>query len=147
MNVKKSADYIILPDAKLIIEVLSGSAFLEDYLELKQREAQDLLYDNSYNFIVDLRETEDIGYRGDVESQIKTYIDTVKSRKVVAKRKSAFITNSPKQTAVMMLYKMSSDLPIIIDIFTTIWAANNWLDIQHYDTNEIEAIIEKLKNK
>jgi len=143
----KIAEYAILPEAKLIVEVLSGNIFLDDYIGLKQREATDNQYDLNYNFIVDMRETSDVGYSGDIDIFIEKYIASVKKLQIVGERKSAFITSTPNQVMAFTIYKLSSDLPITIEIFTTLASALSWLGAKNDYKNIIESLIRDMKDK
>lgn len=125
---KKVVAYKILPELKLIIEVFSGSLGILDAIELKEREVNDSLYNPGYNFIV-VANFVDANLDTDVD--FSTYINTLtNSKKMVAPRKSAILTQTPQQVVFGTLYKHAIQiLPIDFKIVSTLQAALKWINL------------------
>lgn len=134
--------YTILPEHRIIIEIADKTITVDDYILLKIQEANDALFNPQYNFIVDLRKA-DYSSKS-FEQQMHEYITHVKSiPNLFNTRKSAFITQTPEQVVAMTFYKLLSDLPIHIEIFSTIQSALQWLAISSITSEKIEHIIQQ----
>lgn len=139
---KRNLDYIIVSDYNLIIEIAKGEIDFADYIQLKIREAEDPLYNANYNFIVDLRNAVPKNNLK-IEKEFQLYISHVKNiPNVLNNRKSAFITDTPQQVVAVTFYKMLSDLPIIIEVFTTFESAIQWLNVESITPEIVESLIE-----
>jgi hypothetical protein len=139
--------YIILPDLKLIIESYSDKTTINDALELKEKEINDLYYDSSFNFII-LFVNFTIPIKTDTESEINKYIDSIKSnKKILGNRKSAILTEKPNQVVLGNFYEMATkELPMNFKIFSTIRSALNWIGIPNEYEQIVAKHIEILKN-
>lgn len=140
----KVVAYKILPELKLIIEVLAGSLGIPDAIELKEREVNDSLYNPGYNFIVVANFVE---ATLDTDVDFSAYIDTLtSSKKMVAPRKSAILTQTPQQVVFGTLYKHAiQTLPIDFKIVSTLKAALKWInlpmELEETIQNHIDAML------
>ena len=136
--------YKILPELDLIIEYYSGKINLDDIIGHKKLEIKDSEYSANYNFIADLRDSElDV-----IRQDIIDYLDFVEmNNKVSGQRKSAILTNTPNHAAITTLFRMNSkNLPINFEIFTTLEAAIDWINLSSNYYDNIEESIRNMKN-
>lgn len=143
----KGTSYIILPDLKLIIELFSDSTTVNDAIELKKMEINDINYDSSFNFLV-LFLNIDLPITNVSETEIKKYVESIKSNKqIISNRKSAIITEKPNQVVLGTLYEMTvKELPMNYRIFSSIKAALNWFGLPGEYESIVLKNIEVLKN-
>jgi hypothetical protein len=135
---EKTLNYYIYEDYQLIIELVKGQVELIDYFKLKEAEIQDHRYNPSFNFILDIREADFAIYHG-VKDEISKYINFAQSMpNVVAERKTALLTKTPEQVVAMTFYKLSSSLPITLQIFSTFQSALTWLGIKDFKSDNEE---------
>jgi hypothetical protein len=127
--------YYILKDNKLVIEVLSGSFDISEYLNLKQSEIESPDYEPNFNLILDIRNIEDTQSL----KTIKEYTESIKPVQIFNRRiKAAVITNTPAQVAGATLYKLFENKSIDYKIFSTLENALNWLGISEIDLKGID---------
>ena len=143
---KKFANYMILPEYRLILECCKGHASVEDVICMKKTELSDNLYNPAYNIIVDFQEFETFLDSTINESTIAFY-NFLKGLNINGK--VAFLTAEPHQVVIsMILKKLNDDLgAITIEVFSTIEAAISFLGIPIENFNLINnKIIELNKN-
>ena len=127
--------YFIIKDKNLVLEILSGSFELSDYINLKQSQFKDPDYDPNFSLILDIRNIEDIVS----EKKIKEYPERIKPIQHFTNRiKAAVITHTPSQVAGASLYKSFEDKPIDYKIFSTLEYALNWIGISKIDLKDID---------
>jgi hypothetical protein len=143
---KKFANYMILPEFRLILECCKGHASVEDAICMKKTELSDNLYNPAYNIIVDFQEFETFLDSTINESTIAFY-NFLKGLNINGK--VAFLTAEPHQVVIsMILKKLNTDLgAITIEVFSTVEAAISFLGISIENFNLINnKIIELNKN-
>jgi len=125
-KMKKYANYIILPEFRLILECCKGQASVEDAINMKKDELSDNLYNPNYNIIVDFQEFETFINITTTES-ISKFFNFLKG--IDIKSKVAFLTTTPHQVVISEILKgLSKDsLTIEIEIFSTAEAAIRFL--------------------
>lgn len=135
--------YKILPELNLIIEYYCGKINLDDIINHKKNEIEDIEYRSNYNFIADLRDSElDIA-----QPDIFDYVSFVEmNNKITGQRKSAILTDTPNQVALTSLFKLKSEkLPVNNKIFSTLEASMEWLNLSKNYYNHITGIINNMK--
>lgn len=136
--------YKILPELNLIIEYYCGKINLDDVIDHKKLEIKDLEYSANYHFIADLRDSElDVVSNQDFFD----YLDFVEmNNKVAGQRRSAILTNTPNQVAITSLFRMNSkSLPINFEIFSTLEAAIDWVNLSANYFDDIKESIHNMK--
>lgn len=84
-------------------------------------------YDPGFNSITDFRNANFEARREDI---LKYAGFTKASPRMLDKRKAAILANTPQQTYIAQLYSLNTlDLPFIIEIFYTVEAAMEWIDV------------------
>lgn len=139
-KMKNQADFVIIPECKLIIECCKGIVTLEDSLNLKIEELSDPQYNPTYNVIVDLQEVE-IPLDSNPNEQITFFANYIKPLSLNCK--VAFLTNEPHQVVIgEMLKQMTYEEPDVhIEIFSTLKAAINFLGLSN---DKFDSISERL---
>jgi len=137
--------YKILPELNLIIEYYGGKINLDDVICHKRLEIKDLEYNGNYHFIADLR---DVELNVSIQD-ITDYLHFVKkNNQVIGQRNSAILTNSPNQVAITTLFKMKGEnLPVGYEVFSTLEAAIEWINLSSNYCDIIEEIIRNMKKK
>ena len=141
---KFSYKYLILPDEKLILEYYSGELKLSNILNIKTNICEDELYDPTYAIIENFREARLLFNRDDVQA----YINFIKYHKLMyGERKTAFLTITPKETALATLLDVyKGDLPIEPIAFSTKNSIFKFLSIKDDKINYIRELLDSLKN-
>jgi len=126
---KKYANYVILPEFRLILECCKGRASVEDAIYMKKTELADNLYNPAYNIIVDFQEFETFLDSTITESTTDFY-NFVKDLDISSK--IAFLTAEPHQVVIsVMLKELNTDLGTFkIEVFSTVEAALRYLGFQ-----------------
>lgn len=131
---KKYANYMILPELRLILECCKGQASVEDAIYMKKRELSDNLYNSNYNIIVDFRKFETLLDLTINESTTNFY-NFLKGLEINSN--IAFLTAGPHQVVISMILKeLSTNLRYIkIEVFSTLEAAIRFLGcpIENFD--------------
>ncbi len=137
---KRLANYIILPDLKLMVECYKGRLVANDAINYKKSLLRDKGYNPAFNIITDLRETEmQIKAEEDL-NELKGFLDFLKDTPV--KRRVALLVDKPYQTALATLFKELGSLTIIeYEVFSTLGAAINYIG---FTINEYDLINEAL---
>jgi hypothetical protein len=140
----KIVSYKIFPELKLIIEVVGGSISIDDFIELKRNEILDKNYNPNYNFIVSVNYLEP----SFEDEQLKKIIDYIKdNRAIIGKRRSAILTETPKQTVASIMYESATKgLPMSFKTVSTIKAAMDWVGVSFEHESFILKNIELMKN-
>lgn len=137
---KKEIKYKILPELRLQIEKASGKCSTDDFLKLKMQELKDPLYNKNYNFLVDIRNL-DFTYSSVELQKFLHFLHTQEN--VVGKRKSAFLTTTPQQIALITMYSnKTKDLPMNFKVFTTIKESLRFIEIHNDKNPEIIEFLE-----
>jgi|WetSurSiteA1Bulk_404760.scaffolds.fasta_scaffold56783_1 hypothetical protein len=120
------ANYLILPELRLILECCKGEASVQDAVMMKKDEMADPEYNNEFDIIVDLQEFETFLDISTYET-ISYFHDFLKI--VEIRGKVAFLTAKPHQVVIgEILKKLTSDTASFkIEIFSTIEAAIRYL--------------------
>jgi hypothetical protein len=124
---KRYANYMILPEFRLILECCKGQASVEDAIYMKKTELSDNLYNPNYNIIVDFQEFETFLDSTINESTINFY-NFLKELDINSK--IAILTSEPHQVVISMILKgLSTNLETFkIEVFSTVEAAIRFLD-------------------
>jgi len=131
---KKYANYMILPEFRLILECCKGQASVEDAIYMKKTESSDDLYNPNYNIIVDFR-----GFDTILDSTIKesttNFYNFLKGLNINGK--IAILTTAPHQVVISVFLKdLSTNLGYgKMEVFSTIEAAIRFLviPIENFD--------------
>lgn len=134
-----SAQYFILDEFKLVIEVFSGQIFLKDLIDLKQRQMEDPRFNPEYNSITDLCEAK----MNLSITDVKTYINHYENlKRLHGNRNCAILTSSPKAAAIAMVYRnYTSSFPMSYEVFTTIKGTLRWVNIADDKVEVISKLI------
>jgi hypothetical protein len=118
----KSANFMILPEFRLILECCKGNTSVEDAIKMKKDELSDMLYDPNYNIIVDIREFE-TSINATISKSISSFYNFLKELDLTCK--VAFLTTKPHQVVLSEMLKRLSErsLNMKIAIFTSLEAA------------------------
>jgi hypothetical protein len=143
---KKYANYIILPEFRLILECCKGRASVEDAINMKKSELSDNLYNPDYNIIVDFQEFETFLDSTVNESTINFY-NFIKELNINSK--IAMLTAEPHQVVISLILKeLNTNIETFkIEVFSTMDAALKFLGYPIENFNMIKnKIIELNKN-
>jgi hypothetical protein len=122
----KHANYMILPEFRLILECCKGQTSVEEGICMKKNELADILYNPDYFIIVDLQEFEtSLDYT--INTSITSFYDFLNS--LGLKSKIAILTAAPHQVVISMILKeLSATLgEARIEVFSTVQAAIRFL--------------------
>jgi len=137
---KKYANFMILPEFRLILECCKGKASVEDAIKMKKDELSDKLYDPNYNIIVDFRDFEsDID--ATISKSISKFFYFLKGLDI--KSKVAFLTTKPHQVVISEILKrlVKESLTIDIEIFSSPEAA---IDFIGFSFNTVDLVKDKI---
>lgn len=125
---KNFADYMILPEFRLILECCKGNPSVDDAIYMKKTELSDDLYNPGYNIIVDLQELETLPDSSVMESAT-TFYNFLKDLDIESK--VAFLTTEPNQVVISLILKDLNDSygTMKIEVFSTVEAASRFLDL------------------
>lgn len=139
----KIAAYRILPEFKLVLELIGGDISVNDVLDLKTRETEDKNYSPNYDSIVSVVHLNNFAVDSSKTSEI---IDLLKSKnKVLGERKCAILTDTPNQVVQMTLYKHSAEgLPVNYEIVSSVKGALKWVEKPYKYESAIATNIELL---
>jgi hypothetical protein len=131
---RKYANFMILPEFRLILECCKGKTSVEDAIKMKKDELSDILYDPDYNIIVDIREFE-TSIDATISKSISNFYDFLKVLDI--KSKVALLTTKPHQVVFSeILKRLSKDSSKIeIAIFSSPEAAIEFIgfSFNNYD--------------
>jgi len=122
----KHANYMILPEFRLILECCIGQTSVDDAMYMKKNELADDLYNPDYFIIVDLQEFE-ASLDSNVNSTTTNFYYFLKG--LGLKSKIAILTAAPHQVVISMILKeLSASLgEARIEVFSTVSAAIRFL--------------------
>ena len=125
---KGSANYLILPEFRLILECCKGQVSVEDAVKMKKAELSDHLYNPDYDIIVDIQEFE-TSLNATTTESISDFFDFLKGLDI--KSKVAFLTTKPHQVVISeVLKRLSKDsMAIKIETFSTAEAAIRFIGL------------------
>jgi hypothetical protein len=130
---KKFANFMILPEFRLILECCKGNTSVEDAIKMKKDEVSDILYDPNFNIIVDIREFE-TPIEAAISKSISHFHDFLKALEI--KGKVAFLTTKPHQVVFSEILKRlgQSSLSLKIEVFSSPEAAIDYFgySFNHY---------------
>ena len=142
----KYANYMILPEFRLILECCKGQASVEDAVFMKKTELSDNLYNPDYNIIVDFQEFETFLDSTINESTINFY-NFLKELDINSK--IAILTAEPHQVVISLILKglYADSGTFKIEVFSTVEAAIRFLGFPIENFDKINnKIIELNKN-
>jgi hypothetical protein len=143
---KRYANYMILPEFRLILECCKGQASVEDAIYMKKTELSDNLYNPNYNIIVDFQEFDTFLDSTINESTINFY-NFLKELDINSK--IAILTAEPHQVVISLILKeLNTNLEAFkIEVFSTVEAAIKFLGfpLENFDLIN-NKIIELNKN-
>lgn len=131
---KTYANYMILPEFRLILECCKGHASVEDAIYMKKTELSDNLYNPTYNIIVDFQEFETF-LDSTINESTTNFYNFLKGLNINSK--IAFLTAEPHQVVIsLILKKLNNNLGTFkIEVFSTVEAAISFLGvpIEYFD--------------
>ena len=138
-------EYRILKEKKLIIQYYGGKSSLNDFYNSITVVANNVDFNPNMSILNDLRDCEIITD----EKSISQLTEFVKNNKeLYAKRKTAFLTNSPKQVVFStLLINLKNESLVSIKVVSTIKSALMHLTGNAEDYELINGIINKMKSK
>ena len=141
----KKFKYHIFPEYNLIVEFWQGEFSFKEIIEFKNIEASDPDWKDYYNVLADDRlsiKKIDFPLNSDDKKDIN---DLSLSQKFIKKRKSALLTSKPSQVVISELLKQHKgpEALVQIEIFSTVEAALDWLQIDLREFNKINTVIEE----
>ena len=143
---KRHANYMILPEFRLILECCKGQASVEDAIYMKKTELSDNLYNPKYNILVDFQEFDTFLDSTINESTINFY-NFLKELDINSK--IAILTAEPHQVVISVILKgLNTNLETFkIEVFSTLEAAIRFLGfpLENFDMIN-NKIIELNKN-
>jgi hypothetical protein len=143
---KMFANYMILPEFRLILECCKGEASVGDAIKMKKNELLDILYSPEYNIIVDFQEFE-AKVDEETNESILRFFRFLKN--IDIRSKIAFLTAEPHQVVVSMILKelIKYGDTFKIEVFSTVEAAVRYLGIPVQNLDLInKKILELNKN-
>lgn len=142
---KKYANFMILPEFRLILECCKGEAAVEDAIRMKKEELSDILYNPGYNIIVDFQEFESL-IKIETTKSILSFSNFLKG--IDIRSKIAFLTAEPHQVVISMILKeLSRDfVNMRIEVFSTLEAAIKYLGYPIGSLDLINSKIIELNN-
>ena len=140
---KKTVQYTILPELRLIIEYLSGEVTYTDLVEHRGLMSVDPGYNREFRIIFDARDA----LLKFTEKEVVKFVEfSQTATEMLARRKAAILTKTPHQTMITTIYTMNmKDLPFMVEIFSTVEAAMRWVGIDPVKKDEIDTAIEKMR--
>ena len=143
---KKFANYMILPEFRLILECCKVQASVKDAIYMKKTELSDNLYNPKYNILVDFQEFDTFLDSTINESTINFY-NFLKELDINSK--IAILTAEPHQVVISVILKgLNTNLETFkIEVFSTLEAAIRFLGfpLENFDMIN-NKIIELNKN-
>jgi hypothetical protein len=138
---KMFANYMILPEFRLILECCKGEASVGDAIKMKKNELLDILYSPDYNIIVDFQEFE-AKVDEETNESILRFSRFLKS--IDIRSKIAFLTAEPHQVVVSMILKelIKYGDTFKIEVFSTVEAAVRYLG---YPVENLDLINKKIR--
>ena len=135
------ANYMILPEFRLILECCKGEASVGDAIKMKKNELLDILYSPEYNIIVDFQEFE-AKVDEETNESILRFFRFLKS--IDIRSKIAFLTAEPHQVVVSMILKelIKYGDTFKIEVFSTVEAAVRYLG---YPVENLDLINKKIR--
>jgi hypothetical protein len=131
---KKYANYLILPEFRLILECCKGKASVEDAIYMKKTELSDSLYNPDYDIIVDFQEFETF-LDSTINESITSFFNFLKGLEINSK--IAILTAEPHQVVISLILRgLSTNLGTFkIEVFSTVEAAIRFLGlpIENFD--------------
>jgi hypothetical protein len=123
-----SIDYKIDSDSRIIYEYWSSKVTFDDYKAYKEILFADEEYDATYDVVSDLREFTLNFEVEELDKIVNLFLDHPDK---IMKRKSALITNNPKQVAAGMIFQTKSSVtPVNVMVFSTFEAAMEWITMK-----------------
>ena len=137
---RSNANYLILPELRLILECCKGEASVEDAIIMKKDEMSDPMYSQDFDIIVDLQEFETFLDISTYES-ISNFHNFLKEVEIMGK--VAFLTTKPHQVVISEILKRltSESLTIKTETFSTIDAAIRFIG---HSMDELDLINSKI---
>ncbi|MEX0985887.1 MAG: hypothetical protein WD052_00325 [Bacteroidales bacterium] len=133
----------ILEEKRLVVMVFKGVITPADVMDFIDSLLQLDAFDPEYSDIIDLRSA-DMSYDYDGLRSTLHFMATTKG--FAAKRKSAYITSNSKQVVPPMLMKSGAfDLPMEVEVMSTVESCLEWLDITGFTPADYEEILKELQ--
>ena len=138
-------DYIIIKEKELIVEYYSGPIYLNDFIDIHEKKSNDIDFNPNFNLIIDFRDAK-ISLN---EKDVLELIDYHKTNeKLYGSRRAAHITKTPKQVVAGINFdRYNKELPIEIEVCSTLEASLDWVGLDIEDKKLIESCFDKLKSK
>jgi len=138
--IEKKIKIKVLHSHRLIVEYFQGTINLDDVINAKCFKNHHPDFNADYNHLIDFRLANFDANVNDINEVVRFQKENTQ---FIKKRKSAFLTDLPEHASFTTLFSMAmSDLPIEFEIFTTLEAALNWLDVWNFTPFEYQKQIE-----
>ena len=140
------ANYMIIPELRLLLECCKGKATVEDAVQMKKEESADMSYNPDYDIIVDIQEFE-TDINSETTGTVQRFTDFL--REIGLRGKIAFLTSEPHQVVVSLIIKefFSKNDNVRIEVFSTIEAAAGFLGFPVEKNDLIKSKILQLRKK
>lgn len=140
------ANYMILPELRLILECCRGKASVEDAIYMKKTEMSDNFYNPDYNIIVDFQEFETLLDSATKEMTTNFYY-FLKGFEINSR--VAILTSKPHQVVISMILRdlNRSSGGFNIEVFSTVKAAIRFIAIPIENFDLINNKIIELSNR
>jgi len=138
------SDYIIVKELKLIVVYYSGDITGSDIRNLMDRLSHDPDYSPEFDSISDFRHCKLIISPVEIDS----YISFIKDQlKIVANRKTAFLTNDPTKVVITTLFSKKAEvIGLNSQVFSTVNALLKFLKKDSFSLSKYEEIIDNLRS-
>ncbi len=147
MKDKTIAEYKILPDMNLVLQVYKGPVTLGIIKQVKKEIYQQLTYKTSFNFIVDIRDVEVILTRDDLINYGNFVAEESDPNDRV---KVALLSRTPEQLAATMIVQLNEKgNSIEHKAFNNLKACLAWVGIPNtkFNTMALEATLSTMKQE
>lgn len=120
-------NYKVYPEKQFILQQLLGVVNMENLIKVKHEQDKDPAFDFSFKLLTDVRQA-DVQF---TRKEIQNYIEYLKSEFNESNgNRIALVTATPIAVAVgKMVQSKTPDLEHDLQVFSTIPAALNWLNI------------------
>lgn len=144
---KTKFNYSILKESQTIIEYYSGKITIDEIRTNQQNRFQDNDYDETYNVLIDFRDS-DIEFNiCELETYISDYIDHMNRNSIGFNSKTSILTDKPEHVVLAHVAKIGFHNLVELGMFSTITASIFHINRYCDDMVKIEEELLNLKNR
>lgn len=138
------ANYIIIPELRLLVSYYSGSITLKDLIHLNELFIKDDLFDSSYDALVDFRDSKAIGFRVDISE----YFNFIKSKVSFSKQiQNGILYSTTNQKYLINIFRtFSKVIKINTEGFVNIENYFEWMGYNEMQKRILLNALDSLKN-